>query len=78
MIFLACDYFFTKKVIFLPFPPPKTGIFSKIWYQKWILLLISIPEMFTFIYTTITIRKLQCAIFFTISGLTPPLIEFTI
>ena len=28
----------------------KNGIFSKTWYQKQILCLISIPEMYTFIY----------------------------
>ena len=43
--------------------------------MKRILWLISIPEMYsTFTYITVIIRSyLQSAIFFTISGLTPPL-----
>ena len=35
----------------------KQHIFSKIWYQNWILWLISIPEMYTFIHITVVIRK---------------------
>ena len=34
---------------------------------------MSIPDMYTFIYITVIIRKLQRAIIFTISGLTPHL-----
>ena len=63
--------FFTKKC-FLPFSQ-KITIFGKIWYQKWILWLISIPEMYTFINIIVIIRKLQLVIFFTISGFTIPL-----
>ena len=49
--------------IFLPFSQ-KISIFSKIWYQKWILWLISIPEMYTFIYITVIVWKLQHSICF--------------
>ena len=33
----------------------KLYIFCKIWYQKWILWLISIPEIYTFIYITVIV-----------------------
>ena len=45
---------FLKKIIIL----------SKIWYQKWILWLIFIPEMYTFIYISVIIWKLQHSISF--------------
>ena len=69
--FLACHKNFDQKC-FLPFSQ-KISIFGQIWYQKQILWLISIPKMYTFIYITVIIRKLQRAIFFTISGITLPL-----
>ena len=50
--------FLIKKVFFLPFSQ-KIIILSNIWYQKWILWLISIPEMYTFIYISVIIWKLQ-------------------
>ena len=50
-------------MILLPFCKKKNSIFSKIWYQKQILWLIYIPEMYTFIYITVIVRKLQHAIF---------------
>ena len=83
------NLFLPKKWFFLPFSQKtktktkqnktktkaKQSILSKIWYQKWILRLISITEMCIFIYITVTgiIRQLQHATFFTTSGLTPPL-----
>ena len=33
----------------------KIVIFLEIWYQKWILWLISIPNMYTFIYITVKV-----------------------
>ena len=52
-----------KKVVFCHFLK-KIIILSKIWYQKWILWLISIPEMYTFIYISVIIWKLQHSICF--------------
>ena len=63
---------FDQKNYFLPFSQ-KITIFGKIWYQKRIFWIISNPEMYTFIYIRVIIRKLQLAIFFTISGFTLPL-----
>ena len=52
----------TKKVFFfLPFSQEIVSL-SKIWYQKWILWLISFPEMYTFIYISVIIWKLQHSI----------------
>ena len=54
-----------KKVIFCHFlNQKKTSIFSKIWYQKWILWLISIPKMCTFTNITVKVCKLQHSICF--------------
>ena len=57
---------FLKKII----------IFSKIWYQKWILWLISISEMYTYIYITVIVSKLQHSICFKYFGFTPLLNEY--
>ena len=62
-------FFFYPKSDCLPFSQ-KICIFGKIWYQKRILCLISIPGLYTFIFITVIIWKLRCAIFFTISGFT--------
>ena len=51
-------------MIFCHFLNNKNSIFSKIWYQKWILWLISIPKMYTFIYITVIVWKLQHSICF--------------
>ena len=69
-IFSLSQKFDHKKILF-PFSQ-KISIFVKIWYQNRIHWLISIPEVYTFIYITVIIRKLQHAILFTISGLTLP------
>ena len=73
LLFLACQKFFYQKSDFCRFLKKKIIIFGKIWYQKQILWLISIQEMYTYIYIRVIIRKLQLAIFFTISGFTLPL-----
>ena len=64
---------FLPKKWFLAIFSKKSAFFGQIWYQKRILWLISIPGIYTFIYITVIIRKLQHAVFFTISGLTRPL-----
>ena len=53
----------TKKVIFCHFLK-KSALLEKNWYLKWILWLISIPEMYTFIYITVIVWKLQHSICF--------------
>ena len=54
--------FLTKKCFFAIFY--KSIMFRKNWYQKWILWLMSIPEMYTFIYITVIVWKLQHSICF--------------
>ena len=63
LFLLACHKHFWPKNVFLPFCQ-KIFIFSKIWYQNWDLRLISIPEMYTFIYISVIIWKLQHSICF--------------
>ena len=58
--------FLTKKCFFAIFY--KSIIFRKNWHQKWILWLISIPEMYTFIYITVIVWKLQHSMFQKILG----------
>ena len=41
--------FFYQESGFLPFSQKNLSFFGKIWYQKWILWLISIPKMYTYI-----------------------------
>ena len=65
---------FDQKSVFLPLSQ-KIIIFSKIWYQKWILWLISIPEMYTFIYITVILWKLQHSICFKKIWVHTPLIN---
>ena len=55
---------FWPKIVFFFAIFSKMIIFSKIWYQKWILWLISIPEMYTFINITVIFWKLQHLICF--------------
>ena len=50
---LSQIFFLPKKWFFAIFS--KNSIFSKIWYQQWILWLISIPEMYSFIYISVII-----------------------
>ena len=69
-VFVFCFLFF----VFLPFSQT-ISIFSKIWYKKWIFWLISIPDMYTFIYITIIVWNLQHSICFQKkkkNGFTPP------
>ena len=64
---LVTKKFLTKKWFFFFFFLPFSQIiiiFSKIWYKKWILWLISIPEMYTFINITVIVWKLQHSICF--------------
>ena len=69
LFFFRLSQFVFNKKGFLPFSQ-KITIFGKIWYQKRILWLISIPEIYTFVYIGVMIKKLQLVIFFTISGFT--------
>ena len=52
-----------QEIDFLPFCQ-KVSIFSKIWYQKWILWLISIPKMYTFIYIKVIVWESHHSICF--------------
>ena len=66
-LYLVQELFYQKSDL-LPFFH-KIDIFGRIWYQKWILWLISILKMYTFIYITVIVYKLWHSLFFTISGL---------
>ena len=62
-----------KKLIFRDFFLKRNWHFGEIWYQKWILWLISIPEMNSFILVLEIVENLQQSINVTVSGLTLPL-----
>ena len=64
LLFLACHKNFWRKKWFFFTIFSKISIFSIIWYQKRILWLISVLEMYPFIYITVIDWKLQHSIGF--------------
>ena len=53
---LLCERNFGAKSDVLTFPQKKPPIFDKIWYQNWILYIISIP-MYIYIYITVIVQR---------------------